>query len=138
MAEALSGANCSIKLGTHLISLMGAFTLPGATTDMLESTSFGSTWKTFVPGFRDGGTITFNGFLDPTDTDGQNTLRTLNANNTSVTDIRFYINSNSYYTPGTTNPLSFVYISDWSISSDKAGLVTASFSAKVSGNMVLV
>lgn len=139
MATSYSGYEGNVKLGSsNTISLMGTWSMSGVTTDMLETTAFGDDWKQFRPGQRDGGTISFNGLFDGTDANGQTALRNYNAANTSVSDIRFYIDANSYYIPSTTNPLSYVWITEWNVDSDKSQLVTASFSCKVSGKMVLV
>ena len=138
MATSYRGADGKVTLGSNTISLMGTWSMSGIQTDLGETTAFGDEWKQFRPMLKDGGTISFNGLFDGTDTAGQTALRNYNAANTSVSDIRFYVDDNSYYIPSTTNPLSYVWITEWNVDSDKAQLVTASFSCKVSGKMVLV
>ncbi|NOR27607.1 MAG: hypothetical protein GQ540_03650 [Lutibacter sp.] len=135
---AKSGRLCSIKLGTNLIQLMGTWSMPGVSTDLLESTAFGDDWKQFKTGLLDGGTITFNGLYDPADTTGQDALRTANEDSTELTDVRLYIDSTSYWIPTTTGPASYMLVTDWEIGADKSALMTASFSLKVSGKLELI
>lgn len=140
MAEGTAGYRGKVTLGAsaNTISLMGSWNMSGVTADLLETTAFGDDWKKYVPGLKDGGTVSFSGLYDGTDTNGQTALRNLNAANTSTTTLRLYINETSYYAPSTTNPLSFAYITSWDVGAEVAGLLTASFEAKVSGKMELI
>lgn len=137
MATPIYGKYGKVTIGTNPIALMGQWSMPGVSADSLESTAFGDEWKQFKMGLKDGGQITFSGLYDPTDTH-QTSLRTYNADNTEVTTLRLYINNTSYFVPTTTNPVSYVQITAWEIGMDKAGLGTASFTAKVSGKMELI
>ena len=137
---AIFGKYGKVTIGTSAtkISLMGTYSIPSVSADQLEDTEFGDEWKTFKMGLKDGGQITFSGLYDPTDTAGQTALRTYNADNTELTTLRLYIDNTSYWTPTTTNPASYVQITGWEIGLEKAGLATASFSAKVSGKLELI
>lgn len=137
MATPIYGKYGKVTIGTNPIALMGQWSMPGVSADSLESTSFGDEWKQFKMGLKDGGQITFSGLYDPTDAH-QTSLRTYNADNTEVTTLRLYIDNTSYFVPTTTNPVSYVQITAWEIGMDKAGLGTASFTAKVSGKMELI
>lgn len=133
-----TGKNFKVTLGSDTIVGMGTVTIPGVDTELLETTEFGDEWKTFTPGLRDGGEITFNGLYDPDDSSGQTALRTANENATDVTSLRIYIDNTSYWTFNTTGPYSYGNITKWEIGGDKSSLGTATFSLKVSGKLMLV
>lgn len=141
-----------VTLGSDTIVAMGTWTLSGITADQMESSAFGDNWKTYEFGMKDGGQISFNGFLDPSDTTGQQALQKANMDNTDLTSLQLWVDNTSYYTPsqstayfapgslstGQSGAVSVVNITSYDISMDKAGLATISFTAKVSGVMVLV
>jgi len=141
-----------VTLGASTIVGMGTWSLSGITVDQMESSAFGQNWKTYEFGMKDGGQISFNGFLDPADVTGQTALQRANIENTDLTSLRLYVDSTSYYEPcqttyyfapnslstGNDTILSNVNITSYDISMDKAGLATISFTAKVSGVMVLI
>ncbi|MHA1941970.1 MAG: hypothetical protein ACXADW_20065 [Candidatus Hodarchaeales archaeon] len=133
-----AGKNCKVTLGSDKVLGIGVASLAGVETDLLEASQFGDNWKQWEVGMKDGGELTFNGLYDPADSTGQDALRTANEDNTQVTDIRFYVNANSYWIPKTTNPASYVYVTAWEVSSDKAGMVECSFTCKISGAMELL
>ena len=137
-ATSLEGKNCKVSLGSSKILGMGNWTMSGVTTDQIEDSEFEDEWKQFKLGLKDGGTATFNGQYDKTDSNGQDALRTANENDTELTDLRFYVDATSYWVPTTTNPTSHCKIISWDVSSDKNGLVQASFAAKISGKLHLV
>jgi len=137
-ATSLEGKNCKVSIGSSKILGMGNWTMSGVTTDQIEDSEFEDEWKQFKLGLKDGGTATFNGQYDKTDSTGQDALRTANENDTELTDLRFYVDATSYWVPTTTNPASYCKIISWDISSDKNGLVQASFTAKISGKLELL
>lgn len=132
-----STKDCKITLGATQIQGIFSYTMSGVTTDMYEDTEFGDEWKSYVPGLKDGGTISFNGNFVKTDTTGQTQLKTYNKEGTNVTSIRIYVDSVSYYMPATTNPSSYVNITEWNVGAERGGLVSASFTAKISGYLIL-
>jgi len=145
------GKDCKVTLGANSVVGMGTWSLSGITSDQLEDTEFGDEWKTYAFGMKDGGQITFNGLFDPADTTGQDVLKAANLDNTNITNLRLYVDNTSYYTPcatagywspsdttGNDTPVSHVNITSYDISADKSGLMQTSFTAKVSGCMVLV
>ena len=127
----------TIGTGVTEVALMGTWNMPGVQADQLESTAFGDEWKQFKMGLKDGGQITFSGHYDPTDA-AQTSLRTYNADNTEITTLRLYIDNTSYWTPTTTNPVSYVQVTAWEIGMANAELGKASFTCKVSGKMELI
>lgn len=145
------GKDMKVALGSDKVLGMGTWNLSGITSDQLEITEFGDDWKKFMFGLKDGGQISFNGLYDPDDVSGQDALRAANLNETDVTTLRLYIDNTSYFEPCQTtgywspsdttgNPtvLSYVNITAYDISGDKSGLGQCSFTAKMSGCMVLV
>ena len=140
-----------VSLGASTIIGMGTWSLSGITADQMESSAFGDNWKTYEFGMKDGGQVTFNGFLDPADVTGQEALQKANIANTDLTSLRLWVDATSYYEPNQTTsyfspnltsaqntPVSYVNIISYDIGMDKSGLATISFTAKVSGVMVLV
>jgi len=145
------GKDCAVKISTNAVTYMGTWSLSGTSVDQLDTSAFGDTWKQYSFGLKDGGQISFAGFYDPADTTGQNAFRFANCQNSALTTIRLYVNSVSYYEPCQTTSyfsptitnvastvLSSVYITSFDISADKSGMVNVSFTAKVSGVMVLI
>ena len=118
-----SGANCKVTLGSTTILGVGNWNLSGITVDQYETSAFGDTWKQFISGLKDGGQITFSGVYDPADSTGQDQMRTYAHDQTQLTSIRLYVDNTSYYTPTTTNPLSYVTVSNYSITADKGDAV---------------
>jgi len=146
-----SGKDCSVKLATASVVGMGTWALSGITADMMDASDFGDNWKSFEFGMKDGGTITFSGLLDASDTTGQQALMYANNENTVLTTLRLYINNTSYFAPcqttgyfspttttGADTQVSNVNITSLDIGAEKASLCTVSFTAKVSGSMVLI
>ena len=132
------GRYAKVTMGTDTVVGMGNWAMPGITTEQIETTSFGSIYKTFEAGFQDGGEITFAGNYDPADTIGQTALRTANENATHVTNLRLYIDSTSYFAPDqSTTPASYVLITNYNVTFDKADVGKTSFTAKISGKMSL-
>lgn len=136
-----TGKLMKVEVNGNTVVGMGTVSLGGVTTDLLETTEFGDTWKTYTLGLRESGDITFDGLADPDDSTGQDVLRDANANDTDITQFRIYVDNSSFYEPNQTAgtlPSSYVNITAWEISGTKDGLLTASFTAKVSGALVLV
>ncbi len=132
------GKACKVQWGsTTKVTGIGSWDMPGISTDLLESTEMGDEWKQFIAGLKDGGEITFDGLFDPADA-GQKDLRDANLLGSSITTLRFYVNSVSYFAPTTTNPASSLLITKWSVKADKSALLACSFTAKVSGAMELL
>jgi hypothetical protein len=137
------GKDGKVTLGADTIVGMGTWSLDGVSVEELDASSFGDDWKSFKYGMKDGGSVSFNGHYDPTDTTGQQMLQLANLYNSALTDLRCYIDDTSYFAPGAYSTgmpgkVSSVTITTFNIGADKSGLETISFTAKVSGLMVLV
>ncbi len=148
---AIVGKDGKVTLGAVTVAGMGTWSYDGITTEEFDSSEFGDEWKTFEYGMKDGGSVSFNGHYEPTDTTGQQVLQQANLYNSGLTDLRLYVDNTSYYTPcattgyfsptlttGAPTVLSSVNITAFNVGLDKSGLGTTSFTAKVSGLLVLV
>jgi len=146
-----NGKDCSVRIGTTEVVGIGAWTLSGVSADELDASDFNDHWMSYEFGQKDGGTLVFNGLLDAADTTGQEVLRYANNELSDITTLRVYINDTSYFVPNQTtgyfNPVtgtgadtvvSHVNITALEIGSEKNSLCTVSFTARVSGSMVLV
>lgn len=132
------GKNCKVSIGSDKVVGIGTWSLSGVTSDMLEDTEFGDTWKSYQFGLKDGGTISFEGLYDPDDATGQDVLRDALENDDDIANLRLYIDNTSYWTPKTTSPTSHVNVTAWDVKADKSGLMAATFSCKISGVMELI
>jgi hypothetical protein len=151
MATYKSGKDCKVTKGANTIVGMGTWSISGITADQMDASAFNDNWKTFEFGMKDGGTITFSGLYDSSDTTGREALELANLQNTDVTDLYLYIDDTSFFVPcqttgyhsptnttGNDTIVSHVNITSYNINADKADLVKIDFTAKVSGMMVLV
>ena len=147
---AIVGKDGKVTLGTSTVVGMGTWSLDGIVTEEFDASAFGDDWKQFEYGMKDGGNVSFNGHYTPTDTTGQQALQQANLYNSALTNLRLYINDNSYFEPcqttghfspalttGAPTPNNCsVTITSINIGMDKSGLGTISFTGKVSGVMV--
>lgn len=128
-----------VVLGTYTIAEQGTWSMDGIIQDTVEVTKFGDQFKFYEFGLGDGGTITFSGHYDMTDTNGQLLLDSAIRNKSAITNLKLYIDNTSYYTTDNTTTVSRLIMQKvGAIAFDKAGVGTINFSAKVSGVMVLV
>jgi len=81
---------------------MGSWTWSGYTREMLEDIEFGDDADDYLYGMLRGGKVSFNGNYKKDDTTGQDILRSYMVNEVDLSDIRFYVDSVSYYTPNST------------------------------------
>ena len=65
------GRGCKVALGDDKILGLGTWNISGIDIDVLEDSEFGDEFKTFKVALREGGTIAFNGYFDPSDSTGQ-------------------------------------------------------------------
>jgi hypothetical protein len=136
-----SGRNATVRMGTTAVVGIGTWNFEGVTVDQIDTTAFGSIWKTFEAGMMDGGTISFEGYFDPSDSAGQAQLMTYNEDGTHIvgggvaTGLRFYYSTGGYYEAATSNPVSYILMTSYSVKADKADVARITFSAKISGKM---
>jgi len=140
------GRACKVTLGANNILGMGTWEIGGGAVEELDTTEFGNDYQEISLGIITGGNASFSGIYKKSDTQGQDLIRAAFYNKSDITTLRFYIDSVSYFTPNSTtaaggglpaeSQISYInIINEPSISVDKAGLVTVSFTGKVSGVM---
>jgi hypothetical protein len=133
------GRLAKVALAANKVAEMGVWSIDGITNDLIESTEFGDSFKTYEFGFSDYGTVSFSGYWDMTDTNGQKILESAHKNKSKIANIRFYVDAASYYTPDTTSVTDAgILIETLRIAFDKAGIGTIEFTAKCTGPMALV
>ena len=133
-----SADNCAVQINGNTLVGIGTWDMSGIQSATYDTTAFGDTYKQFISGIIDSGTISFSGVFDPDDTTGQILMGTYQQNQTHVTDIKLYIDSSSYYIPSTTNPSSYVLITQHTVNASMGNAIKTTFQGKVSGKMVLV
>lgn len=133
-----SGRLARVMYGANTIAGLGNWSMTGATPELLESTSFGDTVKTYErAGIDDAGEISFDGNYDPDDTNGQVALNALKSVSSGLTNLYFYelydvTNSEfAFWRVGSGGDIKLTKFN--AISMAKNGLGTISFSGKVSG-----
>ncbi len=148
MADSLIGKDCQITVDGARILGIGTWSMSGMSVATLEDTEFLDDHAKFEVGLINSGTIEFSGQHKLADTTGQTVVAAALQAGTKITDIKLYANGNSYYTPNSTTAaggglpaetmVSWVHIINSSISADKNGLVTVSYTAQISGAMRLI
>jgi len=139
-----AGKNASVRIGTYKVAEMGTWALNGITNELIEATAFGDEYKEYILGVGDWGGITFNGHFDMDDTTGQVLLDSAHKAKSVLNSFRLYIDTTSYYTPNTNVTSSAglaaagVLLQTIAISFDKTAIGTISFTAKITGPMILI
>ena len=123
----LSGTNASVKLGTVIVADMASWTLNDG-RDALKAPIFGDSFnKVHGMGTRNvGGSV--SGFLNVSDSTGQELLLAAYAAGTALTDFRLYIDAAVYFT-GTE-----VYITSYNTSAAQNEIIPVEFNFEVSEN----
>ncbi|MFH2074372.1 MAG: hypothetical protein ABIJ57_03355 [Pseudomonadota bacterium] len=147
--ESKPGHKGKVTVGANNVLGMGTWSWPGMSIEQLDDTEFGDDYTQFEWGLITSGTVAFNGYYKKDDTQGQDMLRTAFMLKSDLTDIRFYVDSVSYYTPNSTtaaggglpagSPVSHINITGMSVEFDKGGsLGKVSFEGRISGAMRLI
>lgn len=128
-----NGKFAKIEIDGNVVAEMGTYTMSGFARDVLEHTAFGDVCKKYVTGHVDGGEITFSGFYDPTDVNGQNVLRAACEAGRVMDpgDLKVYIDAAYYFTVASGGTM-FVSKAG-GVGMDKSGLATTDFTVKVAG-----
>jgi len=134
------GRKGSVLLGTYEVAEIGTWKMAGATRDTIDITPFGSEEKIYEFGLADGGTITFSGSYDPTDSTGQKLLNDALDFGSKLTNLKFMINSTSGYISDVTgnSSSSMLVIKVRSVDMSANGVGKIDFEVKVSGRVALV
>jgi hypothetical protein len=132
---AIGGRLAKVMYGANLVAGIGSWELSGFKPDVLESTAFGDTVKTFLEaGIGEGGTVTFAGNYDPADTSGQVALNALANTGALLTNLYFYESTSVFWRVKTGG--SIILDKFQAIKMAKNALGTISFSGKVSGQVM--
>ena len=140
------GRACKVTILTDTVLGMGTWELGGGSVTELDTTEFGNAFSEIELGICVGGNASFSGIYKKDDSKGQDILRAAFYNKSDITTLKFFVDSVSYFTPNSTtaaggglpaeSQISYInIISEPSIAVDMAGLVTISFTGKVSGVM---
>ena len=133
------GRLACVKLSDVKVAEMGVWSIDGITNDLIESTEFGDSYKTYEFGFSDYGTVSFSGFWDMTGTSKQIDLESAHRNKSKIAAIKFFVDNTTYYTPDTTSVTDAgILLETLRIGFDKSGIGTIEFTAKCTGPMKLV
>ncbi len=136
-ATTLSGSFQKVTLGaTSKILGAGKYSITGETRKTVDASEFGVDIDIFEFGSADGGTISLSDVVyDPTNPE-QLTLQNCVKNgtkliNSTTSGIRFWVNSTSYLTVGTSGTI--LMTSSGKVDADRSGMAKTSFEGKVSG-----
>lgn len=136
-ATTLSGSFQRVTLGaTSKVLGAGKYSITGMTRKTIDASEFGVDIDIFEFGSADGGTISLTDVAyDPTNPE-QLTLQGCVQNgtkliNSTTSGIRFWINSTSYLTVGTSGTI--LMTSAGKVDADRSGMAKTSFEGKVSG-----
>jgi hypothetical protein len=135
-----NGRFAKVTLGTYVITALGSWTIDGWANDVVEVTSFGDIAKIYEFTMQSYGTVRMVGFYNLDDTTGQLLLMSAFQNQSKITNIRFYIDSTSYYTPGVTSMTSSaVMITSVSpVEFEKANVGKITFTGQINGVLTLI
>lgn len=125
------GKNARLKIETNTVGRINSFNLTmGGTT--VETTSFGDSFekKALV---MQGYTGSCEGWWDETDT-YQNQLQSVAASGGDISDLRFYVDEDTYYAADTVaDTEATCFITNFATNADKAGVVNFTMSFEFSG-----
>jgi len=153
MAASKIGRNCKVSIivaGSENVLGMGTWEIGGMSAAVVNASAFGDSWEESDLGIFSGGTVSFSGLYKKDDVTGQDAVRLAFYKRTNLTDIRFWVDSVSYYRPNdstavglngvsTGSPIGYVNITTApTISADQGDYVKISFSGIYhTGPMVL-
>ena len=131
----------------HEVAEMGEWSISGISRNMIDFSAFGDVTMKHKPGMLDPGTLTFNGWFDATDTTGQQSLIVYLTSGTLIASssssypnrLRLWANDDTsfdgygfFQVPAGAN--CGVYITGMETGTNKDGLCSISFTAKITGN----
>lgn len=143
MADSKFGRNCKVTIGvgvTEQVLGMGTWEIGGMSAAVVNASAFGDSWEESELGIFSGGTISFSGLYKKDDVTGQNVVRNAFYKRTDITDMRFYVDTVSYYRPNdfttvglhgvsTGSPVGYINITTApTISADHGDFLKISFS----------
>jgi len=147
--ESKPGQSVKVTLGSATIVGLGSWAFSGGSYAELDDSEFGDDDTQILRGIRAAGSVTFAGNYKKDDTTGQDKIRDAYWLKSDLTDIRFYVDDTSYYTPNSTTAaggglpaetmVSHIKImAEPSITFDKNDLGKIEFAGNVVGAMRLI
>ena len=147
--ESKPGHECKVSIGANQIVGLGTWAFSGGSYAELDDTDFGDDDTSIMRGVRTGGTVSFSGRYKKDDTTGQDKIRDAFWLKSDLTDLRFYVDDTSYYTPNSTTAaggglpantmVSHIKIlTEPNINVDQTALATIEFEGKIEGAMRLI
>ena len=147
--ESKSGRECKVTIGSDIIVGIGTWSITGGAWAEIEDTAMGDDDYSFIRGIKTGGSIAFAGNYKKDDVTGQDKIRDAYWLKSDLTDLRFYVDDTSYYTPNSTTAaggglpaetmISHIKImTEPNISFDKNGLGAIDFAGKINGAVRLI
>jgi hypothetical protein len=141
-ATTLIGSFQKVTIGTSTKVLgVGKFTINGATRKTVDASEFGVDIDIFEFGSADGGTITLSPVMYDMTDPSQLFLISCCQNATKLTNnftsgLRFWLNSTSYMTIGTSGAILLTDVGD--VNADRSGMATTQFVGKISGAFMMI
>lgn len=147
--ESKVGTKQKVALGANIVLGLGTWEISGSAYALLDDTEYTDNYDQVLPGLITGGTVKFSGRYKKDDTQGQDLIRQAFYYQSQMTNLRFHVDSVSYYTPNSTTaaggglpaevPVSYILINEEpSITSDKNDLMNIAFTGRVVGAMRLI
>jgi hypothetical protein len=121
----------------YTVAELSNWTLAGYAVDLIETTAFGDTDKTWEIGFGDGGNLTLTGNYSPDDDTGQKELSDACYGKVKLQGLKLYLDDTQYW--GVDFSLDdeayFLVTTFGALAVDYAGVGKISFTCKVSGRL---
>ena len=131
-----NGRNATLKYGTYTVAEMASWSLD-LSNDEIDTSSFGSTWKKSDVGMR-GWSLSVSGHYDPSDTTGQEMIKTAWSNGSLISTIKAYVNATSYWVPDvTTDASAGGRVTSYAVSQAHDAVAGISFTLSGSGPIIL-
>lgn len=127
----IGGRLAKVMYGSVVVAGIGEWSMSGFVPDVVESTAFGDTVKTWVnAGIGDAGEVSFSGNYDPADTNGQVALNALTATDVGLTNLYFYESTSVFWRVAAGGTIVLTELQQKKFI--KNGLATCSFKGKIS------
>ena len=147
--ESKVGICMKVTIGDNKVLGMGNWSFSGGAYAELDDTEFCDEDMQILRGLRTAADVTFSGNYKSDDTQGQDLVRDAYWLKSDLTDIRFYVDDTSYYTPNSTTAaggglpaesvVSHIKImSEPTITVDRNDLAKIEFAGKIVGAMRLI
>ena len=147
--ESKPGHESKVSIGANQVVGLGVWGFSGGSYAELDDTDFGDDDNRTLRGIRTGGAVSFSGRYKKDDTTGQDKIRDAFWLKSDLTDLRFFVDDTSYYTPNSTTAaggglpagtmVSHIKIlTEPNINIDQTALATIEFEGKIEGAMRLI